>query len=69
MERLKLSRGFIIALLESKTTLTMEDVALRWAGMPNKNERGLVHDVLEALSDAGFLERYGDGRYAVVRTA
>ncbi|MBV9102461.1 MAG: hypothetical protein JO060_02660, partial [Candidatus Eremiobacteraeota bacterium] len=44
-------------------------VALRWAGMPNKNERGLVHDVLEALSDAGFLERYGDGRYAVVRTA
>jgi len=44
------------------------EVALRWAGMPNKNERAATTEVLDALAGAGFLEREGE-RYRVVRSA
>jgi short-subunit dehydrogenase len=69
MERLKLAPETVAALLVPGTTLDAGDVALRWAGMPNKNERALVHDVLEALAEGGFLERSAEGTYVVLRSS
>ncbi|HZO95512.1 MAG TPA: SDR family NAD(P)-dependent oxidoreductase [Candidatus Baltobacteraceae bacterium] len=68
MERVKLGVGFVRDLLDPGSVLDVSEVALRWAGMPNKNERSATVEVLEALADAGFLRREGD-RYAVVRAA
>jgi hypothetical protein len=42
---------------------------MRWAGMPNKNERGLARDVLELLAEKGYLTRQGDDVYTVARPA
>jgi short-subunit dehydrogenase len=69
MRKLNLSSTFVRSLLVVGTTLELADVALRWAGMPNKNERALTHAVLEALAAAGFLERGPDDRYVVKRSA
>jgi short-subunit dehydrogenase len=69
MGRLKLQRAFVAGLLVPGSRLELGDVALRWAGMPNKNERGLTHDVLEALTASGFLERSDDDQFTVVRAA
>lgn len=68
MRRLKLSLEFVAGLLEPGATLEVGGVAMRWAGMPNKNERGLARDVLETLIEAGYLARRGDDEYAVIRT-
>ncbi len=68
MERVKLSETFVRGLLAPDAVLEPDDVALRWAGMPNKNERAATVEVLDALTDAGFLARDGE-RYRVVRTA
>jgi short-subunit dehydrogenase len=65
MERLKLSRSFVAGLLQEGATLDVADVALRWAGMPNKNERALTQEVLGALASAGLLEANGEGVYRV----
>ena len=67
MEKLKLSNDFVQALLVAGDDLDAGDVAMRWAGMPNKHERALTADVLSALADAGFLERIDGERYRVVR--
>jgi short-subunit dehydrogenase len=69
MERLKFAPETIAALLVPGTTLDANEVALRWAGMPNKNERALVHDLLEALAEGGFLEPSAEGTYVVLRPA
>jgi short-subunit dehydrogenase len=69
MGRLKLQRAFVAGLLVPGSRLELGDVALRWAGMPNKNERSLTHDVLEALTASGFLERSDDDQFTVVRAA
>ncbi|MBC5809368.1 MAG: SDR family NAD(P)-dependent oxidoreductase [Candidatus Eremiobacteraeota bacterium] len=70
MRRLNLSLVFVRSLLVPGIHLDAGDVALRWTGMPNKNERSLTNEVLEALADAGFLERTGEsGRYFVLRPA
>jgi short-subunit dehydrogenase len=66
MERVKLSESFVRGLLVAQTELDPAEVALRWAGMPNKNERAATHEVLDALVDAGFLARDGE-RYRVLR--
>jgi short-subunit dehydrogenase len=66
MERLKLDRAFVRSLLVAGALLDPSDVALRWAGMPNKNERALTNDVLDALAGSGFLVPEGDG-FRVVR--
>jgi NAD(P)-dependent dehydrogenase (short-subunit alcohol dehydrogenase family) len=67
MEKLNLRETFVRELLIADAQLDAGEIALRWAGMPNKNERAITDDVLEALADAGFLER-GDARvYRVVR--
>jgi short-subunit dehydrogenase len=67
MEKLKLSDAFVRALLVPDATIETGEIALRWAGMPNKNERAVTEEVLEALADAGFLERSEDRTYRVVR--
>ena len=66
MERVKLSEAFVRGLLQPQAELDPGEVALRWAGMPNKNERAATNEVLDALTDAGFLARTGE-RYRVVR--
>lgn len=68
MERVKLGEGFVRGLLRPGDELDPGEVALRWAGMPNKNERAATVEVLDALADAGFLTREGE-RYRVVRAA
>ncbi len=65
MERLKLSRAFVAGLLQPGTTLDVADVALRWAGMPNKNERALTQEVLDALAAGALIEPTGEGTYRV----
>ena len=70
MRKLNLSSAFVASLLVVPgRTLDVGDVSLRWAGMPNKNERALTTEVLESLANAGFLSRSGDERYVVVRAA
>ncbi|HZW54646.1 MAG TPA: SDR family NAD(P)-dependent oxidoreductase [Candidatus Elarobacter sp.] len=66
MERVKLREEFVRDLLREGSVLDAHDVALRWAGMPNKNERAATNEVLDALASAGFLERDGE-RYRVLR--
>ncbi|MDQ6941145.1 MAG: SDR family NAD(P)-dependent oxidoreductase [Candidatus Eremiobacteraeota bacterium] len=66
MERVRLSERFVRDLLHADAVLDAHEVALQWAGMPNKNERAATVEVLDALSDAGFLQRDA-GRYRVLR--
>ena len=65
MERVKLSQAFVRDLLVPESTITLGDAAMRWAGMPNKNERAAIHDVLSALADAGLLEVTGPETWRV----
>jgi hypothetical protein len=69
MERVKLDEAFLRELLVPQTTITLNDAAMRWAGMPNKNERVAMHEVLEALAAAGFLQPDGNERWRVLRSA
>jgi hypothetical protein len=69
MRKLNLSVAFVATLLEPGATLEESAVAMRWAGMPNKNERALTHEVLEALADSAFLTRLASGTYRVERPA
>ncbi|MDP9112035.1 MAG: SDR family NAD(P)-dependent oxidoreductase [Candidatus Eremiobacteraeota bacterium] len=67
MERVKLSPDFVASLLEPGALLHLTEVAMRWAGMPNKNERAAMGEVLDALTAAGFLQKFGDETWRVVR--
>jgi len=67
MERSNLGALFVRGLLVPGAELDLGDVALSWAGMPNKHERELTHQVLETLADAGFLQRVETNRYSVER--
>jgi short-subunit dehydrogenase len=69
MRRSNLPDGFVRDLLVPGTELEVGDVALRWAGMPNKHERDLTHQILEALADGGFLVRTDPNHYIAVRHA
>ncbi|HEY6236585.1 MAG TPA: hypothetical protein VIW69_15910, partial [Candidatus Elarobacter sp.] len=66
MERVRLDGRFVRDLLRADAVLDAHEIALRWAGMPNKNERAATVEVLDALCDAGFLQRDA-GRYRVLR--
>jgi short-subunit dehydrogenase len=66
MERVKLSPAFVRGLLVNGTLLDPSEVAMRWAGMPNKNERAVTVAVLGALAEAGYLGANGNG-YRVLR--
>ena len=67
MARLKLSESFVSGLLVQGARLEAGEVALRWAGMPNKNERAVTIEVLEALEAGGFLRSTGEHQWTVVR--
>jgi len=67
MERVKLPESFVRELLVPESTISLNDAAMRWAGMPNKNERAALHEVLEALAQAGFLQADGAERWRVLR--
>ncbi len=69
MKKLNLSTAFVAGILKPGSDLELGDVAMRWAGMPNKNERALTNDVLDALAAAGYLEHLEPERYRVVRAA
>jgi short-subunit dehydrogenase len=66
MERVRLDERFVRGLLQDGALLDPNEVALQWAGMPNKNERAATIEVLDALTEGGFLQRDGE-RYRVVR--
>ncbi|HTW86292.1 MAG TPA: SDR family NAD(P)-dependent oxidoreductase [Candidatus Sulfotelmatobacter sp.] len=68
MERVRMGEPFVRGLLRADAVLDPHEVALAWAGMPNKNERAATVEVLEALADAGFLAREGE-HYRVLRAA
>jgi len=67
MERVRLPAAFVRALLVPGAAVDLHDAAMRWAGMPNKNERAAMHEVLNALADAGFLAPDGEERWRVLR--
>jgi hypothetical protein len=69
MERVKLPPTFVREALVPGATLELNELAMRWAGMPNKNERAAMHEVLEALTAGGYLEPMGDETWKVVRAA
>ena len=65
MHKLNLKLSYVRALLVPGRELDLGDVALGWAGMPNKIERALTNDVLDALAAAGILEHLEPERYRV----
>jgi hypothetical protein len=42
---------------------------MRWAGMPNKNERAALREVLDVLTEAGYLRASGSDAWVVERPA
>jgi short-subunit dehydrogenase len=69
MERVKLPSAFLAELLRPGDEVQLADAAMRWAGMPNKNERAALAEALDALTASGFLEKTGDDSWRVVRSA
>jgi short-subunit dehydrogenase len=69
MERVKLPAPFLAELLSPGSDVHLSDAAMRWAGMPNKNERAAMAEALDALAAGGFLERTGEETWRVTRSA
>jgi short-subunit dehydrogenase len=69
MERAHLDPSFVRGLLLPESVIDVSEVAMRWAGMPNKHERALTSEVFFALAEWGFLSPRADGRYRVMREA
>jgi hypothetical protein len=69
MERVKLPADFLRSALVPDVRIELGDLAMRWAGMPNKNERAALHEALDALAAAGYLEPQEEGTWIVVRAA
>ena len=69
MERVKLSPDFLREALAPGTTLELNALAMRWAGMPNKNERAALREVLDFLESAGYLQRVEGETWRVIRAA
>ncbi|HEY1728937.1 MAG TPA: SDR family NAD(P)-dependent oxidoreductase [Candidatus Baltobacteraceae bacterium] len=65
MERSGLRIQFVRELLVPGAQLEAGEIAMRWAGMPNKHERALTVEVLQALEVAGYLEHSGDDAWTV----
>jgi short-subunit dehydrogenase len=65
MGKLNLRTSYVRSLLVPGRELHLGDVALGWAGMPNKNERALTNDVLDTLAETGFLVHVEPERYRV----
>ena len=56
------AESFVRSVLVPGETIELNDAAMRWAGMPNKNERAALHEVLDALAAAGFLQTEDEDR-------
>jgi short-subunit dehydrogenase len=69
MERVKMPAAFLRDVLVPGATLELHELAMRWAGMPNKNERAAMREVLDALAASGYLEPMGDETWKVLRAA
>jgi hypothetical protein len=69
LERVKLPQAFLRDALVPGTILKLNDLAMRWAGMPNKNERAAMREALDALASGGFLEPAGEETWTVRRSA
>lgn len=69
MERVKLPPSFLRESLVAGATLKLNALAMQWAGMPNKNERAVLREALDALTDAGYLVPVEDGVWTVARDA
>lgn len=70
MERVKLPISFVRGLLQrAGTRIELGDAAMRWAGMPNKNERAALREVLEVLAQSGYVEPAADETWIVRRAA
>ena len=65
MERSGFRMQFVRELLVPGAQLEAGEIAMRWAGMPNKHERALTVEVLQALEEAGYLMRSGDDVWTV----
>ncbi|MBV8151951.1 MAG: hypothetical protein JOY59_10375, partial [Candidatus Eremiobacteraeota bacterium] len=65
MERSGLKAEFVRNLLEPGANLELGEVAMRWAGMPNKHERALTLEVLRSLEAAGYVEAAGADTWTV----
>ena len=69
MAKFKMSTNFVRSVLVPGSDIELGEVAMRWAGMPNKHERALTNDVLDALASAGYLEHLEPEHYRVRRAA
>jgi short-subunit dehydrogenase len=69
MERVKLPPQFLRDALVPGTTIELNVLAMRWAGMPNKNERAALREALDALAAGGYLEPLADETWNVTRGA
>ncbi len=69
MERVKLSSSFVRGLLNEGNRIELGEAAMRWAGMPNKNERAALREVFDALASAGYLDATGEETWTVRRAA
>jgi short-subunit dehydrogenase len=67
MERVNLPQAFVRGMLVPGTTINLPDAAMRWAGMPNKNERAVLREALDALNGAGYVEAKGNEEWVVLR--
>jgi short-subunit dehydrogenase len=69
MERVKLSPAFLREALVPGAMLELNELAMRWAGMPNKNERAVMREALDALASGGYLQALAEETWRVVRAA
>jgi short-subunit dehydrogenase len=69
MERVKLPASFLRDALVPGAMLQLGELAMRWAGMPNKNERAAMREVLDALTAGGYLEQVEEETWRVLRAA
>jgi len=62
------SLGFRVEFVADKVLstpgpVTVSQVAMLWMGMPNKHDRKRTRELLEALAEAGLLDRAGEDTY------
>jgi short-subunit dehydrogenase len=69
MERVNLPASFLRDALVPGAALELGPLAMRWAGMPNKNERAVLREALDALAAGGYLEPMGDETWRVTHAA
>jgi short-subunit dehydrogenase len=69
MERIKLPAQVLRDALVPGATIELNALAMQWAGMPNKNERAVLRETLDALAAGGYLEPLAGETWKVTRGA